>query len=139
MGMLKNILIKLSRNKSNYFFKVFQKIKLITLSSFSSITKVKISYQINKLKSSSFLKNNNVLILLIKIKRGCNKKKARKGKIFGKLINQGIKQHKLDLSFKKRALHKIKGYFKSFDLLNSYWINQNSKYKFFEVVLNKNF
>jgi len=58
-----------------------------------------------------------------------------KGIVYGKPVHQGITQLKNNRSLRGIAEERIGRAIPSLRVLNSYWVNQDSTYKFFEVIL----
>lgn len=59
----------------------------------------------------------------------------RTNKIVGKPTNQGINQLKYQRSLKSTAEERVGRRCANLRVLNSYWINQDSTYKYYEVIL----
>jgi ribosomal protein L15E len=53
----------------------------------------------------------------------------------GKPTNQGINQLKYQRSLKSTAEERVGRHAANLRVLNSYWINQDSTYKYYEVIL----
>lgn len=58
-----------------------------------------------------------------------------KGATYGKPTNQGVNQLKYQRSLKSTAEERVGRRAANLRVLNSYWINQDSTYKYFEVIL----
>ncbi len=55
--------------------------------------------------------------------------------LLGKPTNQGVNQLKYQRSLKSTAEERVGRRAANLRVLNSYWINQDSTYKYFEVIL----
>ena len=75
------------------------------------------------------------VIYRIRVRRGGRKKPAPKGATYGKPTNQGINQLKYQRSLKATAEERVGRRCANLRVLNSYWINQDSTYKYYEVLL----
>ena len=60
---------------------------------------------------------------------------ANIGRITGKPTNQGVNQLKYQRSLKSTAEERVGRRCANLRVLNSYWINQDSTYKYFEIIL----
>merc|ERR1712004_493207 len=70
-----------------------------------------------------------------RVKRGDKKKIAAKGIVYGKPTNQGINQQKTRRSLQRIAEERAGKKLGNLRVLNSYWVGQDGRYKWFEVVL----
>ena len=60
----------------------------------------------------------------MKVQKSVNKKKARKGKIFGKNTNHGTLKRKRNINLMSKALKRVVKRFKPMKVVGSYWINE---------------
>jgi large subunit ribosomal protein L15e len=70
-----------------------------------------------------------------RIRRGGRKRKAYKGIVYGKPKNQGVNQVKTTQSLQVFAEQRAGKKCSNLRVLNSYWIGQDSTYKYYEVIL----
>lgn len=75
------------------------------------------------------------VIYRVRVRRGGRKRQARKGATYGKPTNQGVNQLKNQRGHQAIAEEKIGRHCGALRVLNSYWVGQDSTYKFFEVIL----
>ena len=75
------------------------------------------------------------VIYRIRVRRGGRKRPAPKGATYGKPTNQGINQLKYQRSLRATAEERVGRRCANLRVLNSYWINQDSTYKYFEIIL----
>jgi len=75
------------------------------------------------------------VIYRIRVRRGGRKRPVPKGATYGKPVNQGVNQLKYQRSLKATAEERIGRRCSNLRVLNSYWVNQDSTYKYFEVIL----
>eukprot|EP00210_Caulerpa_lentillifera_P003585 g3420.t1 len=75
------------------------------------------------------------VIYRIRVRRGDRKRKVRKGIVYGKPVHQGVSAIKMAKNLRaigeQRAGKRLGG----LRVLNSYWINQDNRYKYYEVIL----
>ena len=75
------------------------------------------------------------IINRIRIRRGCRKKKVAKGAVFGKPKNEGVNQLKPKRNHQAIAESRVgRRVAQSLRVLGSYWVGQDSTFKFFEVI-----
>ena len=75
------------------------------------------------------------VIYRVAVRRGGRKRPNGKGIVYGKPKHQGINQLKFNRSLRSVAEERIGRLRGGLRVLNSYWINQDSTYKYFEVIL----
>jgi len=69
------------------------------------------------------------------VRRGGRKRPNSKGIVYGKPKHQGINQLKWRRNLKSKAEERVGRRCGNLRVLNSYWINQDSTYKYYEVIL----
>ncbi len=74
-------------------------------------------------------------ICRIAVRRGGRKRPNGKGIVYGKPKNQGINQIKFARNLRAVAEERAGRFMMNMRVLNSYWINQDATYKYFEVIL----
>jgi large subunit ribosomal protein L15e len=74
-------------------------------------------------------------IYRIRVRRGNRKRMAPKGATYGKPVNQGVAQLKPSRCLKSVAEARVGKRCSNLRVLNSYWVNQDATYKFYEVIL----
>eukprot|EP00891_Asterochloris_glomerata_P008171 jgi/Astpho2/8171/Aster-03100 len=89
----------------------------------------------DKARRMGYKAKQGYVIYRVRVRRGGRKKPVSKGIVYGKPVNQGITQLKpvrnLRSVAEERAGRKLGG----LRVLNSYWVNQDSTYKYFEIVM----
>lgn len=71
----------------------------------------------------------------VAVRRGGRKRPNGKGIVYGKPKHQGINQLKFRRSLRSVAEERVGKVCGNLRVLNSYWVNQDSTYKYFEVIL----
>jgi len=74
------------------------------------------------------------VIYRVRIRRGGRKKPVPKGQVYGKPKSVGINQLKNQRSLQAVAEERVGRKCRGLRVLNSYWVGQDSTYKFFEVI-----
>lgn len=75
------------------------------------------------------------VIFRVAVRRGGRKRPNSKGIVFGKPKNQGINQLKYTRNLRSVAEERAGRFAMNMRVLNSYWVNQDATYKYFEVIL----
>jgi len=71
----------------------------------------------------------------VRVRRGGRKKPVSKGIVYGKPVHQGVTQLKPTRNLKVLAEERAGRRLGGLRVLNSYWVNQDSTYKYYEIVL----
>ena len=75
------------------------------------------------------------MVLRQKKRRGNRKRRVKRGAVCGKPTNMGVTQLKPSRNLRTLAETRAGRRFANMRVLNSYWINQDTTYKYFEVIL----
>merc|ERR1711874_100517 len=75
------------------------------------------------------------VIYRVRVRRGGRKRPVPKGIINGKPVNQGVTQLKFNRNLKNVAEERVGRRCGNLRVLSSYWLNQDSTYKYYEVVM----
>ncbi|KAK1237729.1 hypothetical protein MKX07_003565 [Trichoderma sp. CBMAI-0711] len=89
----------------------------------------------DKARRLGYKAKQGYVIYRVRVRRGGRKRPAPKGATYGKPTNQGINQLKYQRSLKATAEERVGRRCANLRVLNSYWINQDSTYKYYEVIL----
>lgn len=89
----------------------------------------------DKARSLGFKSKKGYVIYRVRVRRGGRKRPVPKGATYGKPTNQGVNQLKYQKSLRSTAEERVGRRISNMRVLNSYWVNQDSTYKFFEVIL----
>jgi large subunit ribosomal protein L15e len=68
------------------------------------------------------------------VRRGGRKRPNPKGIVYGKPANQGINQLKFARNLQSVAEERVGRHCGNLRVLNSYWVNQDATYKYYEVI-----
>jgi len=74
-------------------------------------------------------------IFRVAVRRGGRKRPNNKGIVYGKPKHHGINQLKFRRSLRSVAEERVGRVCGNLRVLNSYWVNQDATYKYFEVIL----
>nr|AAN52373.1 ribosomal protein L15 [Branchiostoma belcheri] len=75
------------------------------------------------------------VIYRVRLRRGGRKKPVPKGATYGKPVHQGVNQMKFARNLRSVAEERVGRACGALRVMNSYWVGQDSTYKFFEVIL----
>lgn len=75
------------------------------------------------------------MVYRVRVRRGGRKRPVPKGIVYGKPTNQGVTQLKFQRSKRSVAEERAGRKLGGLRVLNSYWLNEDSTYKYFEVIL----
>lgn len=75
------------------------------------------------------------VIYRVAVRRGGRKRPNHKGIVHGKPKNQGINELKFARNLRSVAEERVGRQCGNLRVLNSYWVNQDATYKYFEVIL----
>jgi len=89
----------------------------------------------DKARRLGFKAKQGYVIYRVRIRRGGRKKPVPKGNTRGKPKFQGVNEMKPKRNLRSIAEERVGRRATNLRVLNSYWINQDSMYKFFEVIL----
>ena len=89
----------------------------------------------DKARRLGYKAKQGYVIYRVRVRRGGRKRKVRKGATFGKPTNQGVNQLKFQRSLQSVAEERVGRRCGALRVLNSYWIGQDSTFKFYEVIL----
>ena len=88
-----------------------------------------------KARKMGYKAKQGFVVYRVRIRRGGRKKPVRKGIIIGKPKSQGVIGLKMKKSLRAVAEQRVGKKLGNLRVLNSYWVGQDSTFKFFEVIL----
>ena len=88
-----------------------------------------------KARKMGYKAKQGFIIYRVRIRRGGRKKPVRKGIINGKPKSQGVIGLKMKKSLRAVAEQRVGKKLGNLRVLNSYWVGQDSTFKFYEVIL----
>lgn len=100
-----------------------------------TIHKVQRPSRLDKARRLGFKKKQGFVIYRVRIRRGGRKRNIRKGTVFGKPRNQGIRKQKKAMTHKNIAEQRVGNHCSNLRVLNSYWVGQDASFKFFEIIM----
>ena len=89
----------------------------------------------DKARRLGYKAKQGFVIYRVRVRRGGRKRPNPKGIVYGKPATQGINQLKWERSLRSKAEERVGRRCGNLRVLNSYWVNQDASYKFFEIIL----
>ncbi|KAJ1966233.1 60S ribosomal protein L15 [Dispira parvispora] len=89
----------------------------------------------DKARRLGYKAKQGYVIYRVRVRRGCRKRPNPKGAVYGKPNNHGINQIKNQRSLRAIGECRVGRRCGNLRVLNSYWVNQDSTFKYFEVIL----
>ena len=89
----------------------------------------------DKARRLGYKAKQGYVVYRIRVRRGGRKKPVPKGATYGKPVHEGVSQLKYQRSLRSTAEERVGRKCANLRVLNSYWVNQDATYKYFEVIL----
>mmetsp|Transcript_40146 Transcript_40146/g.111551 ORF Transcript_40146/g.111551 Transcript_40146/m.111551 type:complete len:206 (-) Transcript_40146:217-834(-) len=89
----------------------------------------------DKARRVGYKAKQGYVVYRVAVRRGGRKRPNGKGIVYGKPKHHGINQLKFRRSLRSKAEERIGRRCGNLRVLNSYWVNQDSTHKYFEVIL----
>eukprot|EP00033_Pygsuia_biforma_P000063 GCRY01000080.1.p2 GENE.GCRY01000080.1~~GCRY01000080.1.p2 ORF type:complete len:205 (+),score=33.73 GCRY01000080.1:50-664(+) len=89
----------------------------------------------DKARRLGYKAKQGYVVYRIRIRRGGRKRPNAKGIVYGKPKHHGINQLKFQRSLRSVAEERVGRRCGNLRVLNSYWVNNDSTFKYFEVIL----
>ena len=89
----------------------------------------------DKARRLGYKAKQGFVIYRVRVRRGGRKRNIRKGCVFGKPRNQGIRKQKRARTHKSVGEERVGRRCTNLRVLNSYWVGQDAAFKFYEVIL----
>ncbi|KAH9946639.1 60S ribosomal protein L15 [Amylocystis lapponica] len=89
----------------------------------------------DKARRLGYKAKQGYVIYRVRVRRGNRKKQVPKGATFGKPVRQGVNHLKPQRGLRSVAEERVGKRCGNLRVLNSYWINQDGVYKYYEVIL----
>ncbi|KAL5758358.1 hypothetical protein ACOSP7_020969 [Xanthoceras sorbifolium] len=100
-----------------------------------SIVRVTHPTRPDKARILGYKAKQGYVVYRVRVRRGGRKRPVPKGIVYGKPTNQGVTQLKFQRSKRSVAEERAGRKLGGLRVLNSYWINEDSTYKYFEVIM----
>ncbi|KAF5508055.1 60S ribosomal protein L15 [Colletotrichum fructicola] len=134
MGALKYV-EELQKKKQSDVMRFLLRVRCWELRQLNVIHRASRPSRPDKARRLGYKAKQGYVIYRVRVRRGGRKKPVAKGATFGKPTNQGVNQLKYQRSLAATAEERVGRRCANLRVLNSYWINQDSTYKYYEVIL----
>lgn len=123
------------RNKQSDVMRFLLRIRCWQYRQLSVVHRVTRPSRPEKARRLGYKAKQGFVVYRIRIRRGCRKKQAPKGATYGKTKNHGVNELKPKRNLQAIAEERVgRRVAKSLRVLNSYWVAQDSTFKFYEVI-----
>ncbi|KAG2202503.1 hypothetical protein INT47_013119 [Mucor saturninus] len=126
---------ELSRKKQSDVSRFLLRVRCWEFRQLSVIHRASRPSRPDKARRLGYKAKQGFVIYRIRVRRGGRKRPVHKGATFGKPVNEGVNQLKYQRSLRSTAEERIGRKCANLRVLNSYWVNQDATYKYFEVIL----
>ncbi|KAL9665660.1 hypothetical protein QQ045_021081 [Rhodiola kirilowii] len=134
MGAYKYV-SELWRKKQSDVMRFLQRVRCWEYRQHPLIVRVTRPTRPDKARRLGYKAKQGYVIYRVRVRRGGRKRPVPKGIVYGKPTNQGVTQLKFQRSKRSVAEERAGRKLGGLKVLNSYWINEDSTYKYFEVML----
>ncbi|OQV08906.1 hypothetical protein CLAIMM_13115 [Cladophialophora immunda] len=134
MGALKYV-EELQKKKQSDVLRFLLRVRCWELRQLNVIHRASRPSRPDKARRLGYKAKQGYVIYRIRVRRGGRKRPVPKGATYGKPTNQGVNQLKYQRSLRSTAEERVGRRCANLRVLNSYWINQDSTYKYYEIIL----
>ncbi|KAK2361466.1 60S ribosomal protein L15-1 [Trifolium repens] len=134
MGAYKYI-SELWRKKQSDVMRFMQRVRCWEYRQQSSIVRLTRPTRPDKARRLGYKAKQGYVVYRVRVRRGGRKRPVSKGIVYGKPTNQGVTQLKFQRSKRSVAEERAGRKLGGLRVLNSYWVNEDSTFKYFEVIL----
>jgi large subunit ribosomal protein L15e len=134
MGAYK-YLEEISRNKQSDVMRFLLRVRCWEYRQLNAVHRATHPSRPDKARRLGYKAKQGYVVYRVRVRRGGRKRPVAKGATYGKPTNMGVTQLKYQRSLRATAEERVGRRCPNLRVLNSYWINQDSTYKYFEVIL----
>jgi len=100
-----------------------------------TITRLHRPSRVDKARRLGFKAKQGFVVARVAVRRGGRKRPNGKGIVYGKPKHHGINEIKFNRNLQSVAEERAGAKFSNLRVLNSYWVNQDATYKYYEVIM----
>ncbi|KAJ3683853.1 hypothetical protein LUZ60_014080 [Juncus effusus] len=126
---------ELNRRKQTDLTGIVQRVRCWEYRQQPSIVRVTRPTRPDKAHRLGYKAKQGFVVYRVRVRRGGRTRPVAKGIVYGKPKHQGITQLKFQRNKRSVAEERAGRRLGGLRVLNSYWVNQDSTYKYFEVIL----
>ncbi|KAL2868845.1 ribosomal L15-domain-containing protein [Aspergillus lucknowensis] len=134
MGALKYV-EEIQKKKQSDVIRFLLRVRCWELRQLNAIHRASRPSRPDKARRLGYKAKQGYVIYRVRVRRGGRKRPVPKGATYGKPTNMGVNQLKYQRALRATAEERVGRRCANLRVLNSYWINQDSTYKYFEVIL----
>ncbi|XP_042953641.1 60S ribosomal protein L15-1-like [Carya illinoinensis] len=134
MGAYKYV-SELWRKKQSDVMRFLQRVRCWEYRQHPSIVRVTRPTRPDKARRLGYKAKQGYVVYRVRVRRGGRKRPVPKGIVYGKPTNQGVTQLKFQRSKRSVAEERAGRKLGGLRVVNSYWLNEDSTYKYYEVIL----
>ncbi|KAI3808893.1 hypothetical protein L1987_24856 [Smallanthus sonchifolius] len=124
---------ELWRKKQSDVMRFMQRVRCWEYRQLPSIVRVTHPTRPDKARRMGYKAKQGYVVYRVRVRRGGRKRPVPKGIVYGKPTNQGVTQLKFQRSKRSVAEERAGRKLGGLKVLNSYWLNEDSTYKYFEL------
>ena len=126
---------ELWRKKQSDVMQFLQRVRCWQYRQLNTVHRCPRSSRPEKARRLGYKSKQGFVIYRIRVRRGCRKKQVPKGACYGKPKNEGVNQLKPKRNLQAIAEQRLgRRTAKALRILGSYWVGQDSTFKYFEVI-----
>ena len=126
---------ELWRKKQSDVLRFLLRVRCWEYRQLNAITRCSQPTRPDKARRMGYKAKQGYVIYRVRVRRGGRKKPVNKGIVYGKPASQGITGLKAARNLRNVAEERVGRKCGGLRVLNSYWVNQDSTYKYFEVIM----
>nr|ANC90248.1 ribosomal protein L15 [Cerebratulus lacteus] len=126
---------ELYRKKQSDVMRFLLRVRCWHYRQLSTIHRVSRPTRPDKARRLGYRAKQGFCIYRIRVRRGGRKRPVAKGAVYGKPVHQGVNQLKFNRSHQSVAEERVGRKCGSLRVMNSYWVAQDSTYKYFEIIM----
>jgi len=131
----KSFILELWRNKQSDVLRFLSRLRAWKLRQLPAVHRVEHPTNPAKARAVGYRAKQGYVVIRSRIRRGNRKKQNPKGIVYGKPTHQGVNELKGTRNLRAIAEEKAARKATNLRVLNSYWVCQDSTYKWYEVIL----
>jgi len=126
---------ELWRKKQSDVMRYLQRVRAWEYRQLPAITRVSRPTRPEKARHLGYKAKQGIAIFRVRVRRGNRKRKNENGIVYGKPKHQGVKGLKFQRNLQAVAEERVGRKCGGLRVLNSYWVNQDATFKWYEVIM----
>merc|ERR1712230_340435 len=126
---------ELQKKKQSDVMRFLQRIRAWELRQMPTVHRATRPTRPDKARRLGYKAKQGFCIYRVRIRRGGRKRPVNKGQVYGKPRNAGINHLKARRSLRSVAEERAARKAGNLRVLNSYWVNQDATFKYFEIIM----